>query len=179
NANADTGFDITNTGDVVATLTAANGTATLDNAGTITTAAAWSADAFDIDATGAITLDHTVTSDNGNVDIASGALTTVNADVTSSAQALVSGTGVTNNATVTGGTGVTVNAGTGTFTNTGSGVLASGANNTVTVIADAADLQAGSSINAGTGTVAIRPFTNGTALNLGVATGALDISSAE
>ncbi|HEX7030587.1 MAG TPA: filamentous hemagglutinin N-terminal domain-containing protein, partial [Gammaproteobacteria bacterium] len=176
-ANAETGFNITNTGDLVATLTANNGTAVLGNTGTVTTGGAWTANVFDIDASGAITLDHTVTSDVGGIDIASSAdATTVNANVTSAMQALVSGVGVTNSATITGNAGVTINAGAGTFTNTATtGIVQSDGTTDVLVIADDADLQAASSIDAGTGTLTIRAATGGQALNLGTASVAADL----
>lgn len=87
-ADAPGGIDISNTGDLVATLTSDMGTATLANDGTLTTGAAWAADAFDVDATGDVTIAHGVTADNGGVAIASSA-----GDVTVNGSQTVAATG--------------------------------------------------------------------------------------
>lgn len=114
-ADGKTGVDITNTGDLTATLASAMGTAKLANTGTLTTGGAWAADALDIDSTGNITLAHNVTG--------SGA---TGVDIASSGGSLTIGNGVTlsssNNAMALSATDLIIDA-TGAITS-GTGSLA-------------------------------------------------------
>ena len=71
-ANGATGLSIRNTGDLAATLTASGGVATLNTSGTLTTAGTgWSADQFDIDATGDVTLTDGLVVDTAGIDMVS------------------------------------------------------------------------------------------------------------
>lgn len=114
-ADGETGIDITNTGDLAATLTSMAGAAKLANTGTLITGGAWAADSIDVTSSGAITLSHNVTgtgasgisltSTGGALELNSGAaLSSTNNAITLSATDLVmDGAG-------------TIDAGTGTLT---------------------------------------------------------------
>ncbi|HWP94477.1 MAG TPA: filamentous hemagglutinin N-terminal domain-containing protein, partial [Gammaproteobacteria bacterium] len=121
----------------------------------------------------------------GNLTVTStGNINTANDVTAGGAATLVSnGSDITIGDTLTAAGGATLNAGAATITVTGAISNGGGATATaITLIADDMDLQPGATIQGGAGTVTLRPFTGGRAINLGNATGAttdLDLSSAE
>ncbi len=70
NASGDAGVNITHAGNVEATLASANGTATLNGSGTISTSGAWTAQSFQINSVGAITILHNVQATMGSATFA-------------------------------------------------------------------------------------------------------------
>jgi hypothetical protein len=78
--SAATTFNVTNTGDALASLTA-GGLGTLNNTGTLGSSAAWNAGSFAVTSTGAMTLNHTVTTTLGDMNLFSGGPIALNASL--------------------------------------------------------------------------------------------------
>ena len=117
-ASGATGLTITNTGNLTATLTASNGIARLiNNTGTLTTGGAWSANEFDIDASGTLTVNDSITSDNGGATSGINLSSTTNIVLNDALLTTEGGTG--GNVVLQAGTGLTGNA-LGTITTTAS-----------------------------------------------------------
>jgi hypothetical protein len=118
------------------------------------------------------------TSANQPVNITAGGLATVNAPITAGSGSLgsvtLTGVGVTNNSTITGPSGVTINAGTGLLSNaTETSVIS--ATGTIGLFADTMSLAVGN-ITGGAGGVILAPYSSNNLISIGGTGSGLNLS---
>lgn len=160
-------INLSNTGSALTATLNAQDDVALSTTGTLTTGGAWTGSSFDIDAAGAVAIQHNITSTGA----AASTLDTTLGDFT-----------LSNNSTIdSGGQNLAITL-PGTFT-TGAGSRLLANSGVITLTATDVTLSGGSGFfnldtGAGTGSVAIRRYTSGT-VGIGAGTGGLTLDNTE